>query len=100
MTILTPEECKSKDEIRYQIDLIDKEILELFALRFSYVKEIVKYKHDSKSIVAQDRKTEVIKDRANYADKLGLDSRTFEQIYTLLIDSNIQKEMDLLRSKS
>lgn len=96
MTSLKPDECKSKEEVRNQIDLIDLEILRLFALRFQYVKEIVKFKNDIQSVVAQDRKDSVIASRAKIAEELGLDKKTFEQIYTILIDSNIQKEIDIL----
>lgn len=97
MTSLKPDECKSKEEVRNQIDLIDLEILRLFALRFQYVKEIVKFKNDIQSVVAQDRKDSVIASRAKIAGELGLDKKTFEQIFTILIDSNIQKEIDMLK---
>ena len=43
-TTKLPKDCNSKDEIRQQIDAIDKEIIDLFAKRFEYVSEIVKFK--------------------------------------------------------
>lgn len=95
-----PSECISKDEIRHQIDIIDKEIIALFALRFQYVSEIVKYKNDAESVVAQDRKDHVIKVRGEWAENHGLDKDTFEQIYRFLVDHNIGKELEILeRSK-
>lgn len=99
MTFLSPTECKSKEEIRSQIDYIDKEILNLFAKRFEYVKEIVKFKHDKGSVVAQDRKDSVIRSRAELAASYGLDKETFAQIFTLLIDSNIKKELEILQTQ-
>jgi len=98
--IKKPSECISKDEIRHQIDIIDKEIISLFALRFQYVSEIVKYKNDAESVVAQDRKDHVIKVRGQWAENHGLDKDTFEQIYRFLVDHNIGKELEILeRSK-
>jgi len=91
-----PDKCISKEEIREQIDFIDREIIELFSKRFDYVREIVKFKTDGKSIVAQDRKDEVIQLRGEWAEKTGLDKSTFEEIFRLLIDSNIEKEMKIL----
>jgi len=91
-----PSECISKDEIRQQIDIIDKEIIALFALRFQYVSEIVKYKNDAESVVAQDRKDHVIKMRGQWAENHGLDKDTFEQIYRFLVDHNIEKELEIL----
>lgn len=91
-----PEECTKKEEVRDEIDRIDRTILELFALRFEYVKRIVDFKQDHQSVVAQDRKDHVIEKRSEWARELGLDDKTFAEMYRLLIDSNIEKEMELL----
>jgi len=96
---LLPAECKNKEEIRNQIDVIDKEILSLFALRFNYVSEIVKYKNDVESVVAQDRKKEVIDLRGKWAEELGLDKATFERIFECLINDNINKELEILEKR-
>jgi isochorismate pyruvate lyase len=98
--IKKPSECTSKDEIRHQIDAIDKEIIALFALRFQYVNEIVKYKNDVESVIAQDRKDHVIKARGEWAEEHGLDKETFEQIYRFLVDHNIGKELEILENKN
>lgn len=96
---LLPAECKNKEEIRNQIDTIDKEIITLFALRFQYVSEIVKFKNDVESVVAQDRKNEVINQRGNWAEELGLDKATFQRIYECLITHNINKELEILEKR-
>ena len=95
----SPSECKSKEEIRAQIDSIDKEIISLFGLRFQYVSEIVKYKTDIESVVAQDRKDHVIKQRGEWAETHGLDKDTFEQMYRFLVDHNIGKEIEILEKR-
>lgn len=94
-----PHECGTKEEVRDEIDRIDRHIIDLFALRFNYVKAIVQFKQDKESVVAIDRKEQVIRQRALWAKELGLDEATFESIYRILIDSNIEKEMDLLTKK-
>lgn len=95
----SPLECTCKEEIRQQIDQIDKEIISLFALRFQYVSEIVKYKNDVESIVAQDRKNHVIKQRGEWAENHGLDKDIFEQIYRFLVDHNIGKELEIMEKR-
>ena len=95
----SPEECSSKHEIRLQIDKIDKEIIKLFGLRFRYVSEIVKFKNNVESVVAQDRKDHVIKARGEWAEEHGLDKETFEQIYRFLVDHNIGKELEILENR-
>jgi isochorismate pyruvate lyase len=95
-----PTECISKEEIRAQIDQIDQEILQLFSLRFQYVREIVKFKNDEVSVVSQDRKDLVIKMRGEWAEELGLDKKTFEKIFQDLIDHNISKELEILQQRN
>lgn len=95
----SPADCNCKEEIRAQIDLIDKEIIALFAKRFQYVNEIVKFKTDVESVVAQHRKNQVIKERGEWAENYGLDKDTFEQIYRFLVDHNIGKELEILKKQ-
>jgi isochorismate pyruvate lyase len=97
--LIPASECTNIDAVREQIDLIDAEIISLFALRNKYVHEIVRYKSDEESIIAINRKNEVIKQRGEWALQNGLNKQTFEDIYRILIDSNIQVEMELLNKK-
>ena len=43
-TLIDPKACESILQIRDAIDEIDQEIIQLFALRDDYVREIVKFK--------------------------------------------------------
>jgi chorismate mutase len=92
------EDCKSKDEIRKQIDRIDHELVELFAVRTEYVKEIVKYKDKNPdAIIVMERKMHVINERGDWAEKFGLNKEAYEQIFRILVEHNISIEMDLMK---
>jgi isochorismate pyruvate lyase len=95
-----PETCVSIEEIRDAIDSIDNEIIQLFAERYKYVKEIVKFKHDEEGIIAEERRDAVIEQRALWAKEYGLDHQVFEAIYKTLINSNIKKELEILKSRN
>jgi len=95
----SPKACVTKEDVRDEIDRIDKAIVELFAMRFDYVKAIVKFKKDRNQVVAQERKDHVIQERAKWASEKGLDEQTFADMFRLLIDSNINKEMTLLEKQ-
>lgn len=95
----TPTECTGKEDIRDQIDRIDQEIIQLFALRADYVHEIVKYKSDEESVIAIDRKELVIKQRSEWAEQAGLNKDTFREIYSRLLQQNISEELQLLHEK-
>lgn len=94
-----PADCLTIDEVREEIDRIDEKIIELFAERDGFVKEIVKFKSDEEGIVAQERKDFVIRKRGEWAKKYGLNPELFSHLYTLLIDDNIKKELEILKSK-
>lgn len=100
MEFKTPENCRSLEEIRNEIDKIDEHIISLFSERHKYVEEIVRFKHDKDAIIAQERKDQVILQRKKWAEQKGLNAGTFEKIYTLLVNSNIEHEMELLRMKN
>lgn len=100
MDLKDPKECESIEEIRKEIDKIDKQIISLFSKRQQYVKEIVKYKKDETGIIAQVRKDHVILQRRDWAAEEGLNPDTFEKIYTLLIESNIKLELNILKSEN
>ncbi len=99
MDLKKPEECLSIEDIRNEIDKIDKSIISLFAERQKYVEDIVRFKFDADSIRAEARKDEVIKQRKKWAEERGLDAETFEKIYDLLIESNIKQELKIFKTK-
>lgn len=98
--LIKSEDCKSKEEVRHQIDLIDMELIQLFAKRFEYVETIVQFKEkNEKAIIDAARKEDVIQQRSKWAAELGLDKKTFAQIFRLLIEHNISKELKILEKE-
>ena len=99
MILKEAKDCQSLEEVRNEIDKIDEHIISLFSERHKYVEAIVRFKNDKDAIIAQERKEQVIMDRKNWAANKGLNADTFEKIYTLLVESNIEHEMELLKTK-
>jgi isochorismate pyruvate lyase len=94
-----PENCKSIEEIREAIDGIDHQIMKLFGQRYEFVKQIVKFKTDEASVIAENRQDEVIAQRRAWAIELGMNPDLFEKIYKALIHFNVQKELEILRNQ-
>jgi len=92
-----PENCISIEEIREEIDGIDYQIVKHFSERYAFVKEIVKFKTDKVSVIAENRQKHVIENRRKWAVELGLDPDLFEDIFRTLIRYNIQKELEILK---
>ena len=99
--LIKPQACDNIQEIRDAIDMIDQEILQLFAQRLEYVKEIVKFKSgDEEGIIARERKEQVLKQRKKWAEDRGLDAEMMEEVFRLLIDRNIQIQFDIKNSNN
>jgi len=93
-------ECRSKEEIRHEIDKIDAELVRLFAKRSEYVREITKYKNNNAiEIVAEERKQQVIKQRSEWAEQLGLDKKVYAHLFKTLIEHNTSIEFELLKKE-
>lgn len=91
-----PTECTNITEVRNQIDAIDKAVIKLLSERFEYVKEVVKYKDSTPdSIIANDRRTAVLKCRRLWAEENGLSADVIEQMYSNLIQYFIEEEMKI-----
>jgi len=91
------ENCKNIEEIRDAIDGIDYQIMKLFSERYEFVKEIVKFKTDEASVIAENRQKEVIEKRREWAVELGLNPDLFEDIFWTLMRYNVQKELEILK---
>ncbi len=95
---MNPEDCKNIEEIRQAIDEIDYQILKLFSQRCEFVKEIVKFKTDAVSVIAENRQKEVIAKRREWATELAMNPDLFENIYWMLMHHNIQEELKMLEN--
>jgi isochorismate pyruvate lyase len=90
-----PEACKNIQDLRNAIDEIDREIIQLYAQRDAYVREIVKFKSSDMGIIALERQAKVLQQRKAWAAEMGLDPELFEKLFGLLIEKNIQIQFDI-----
>jgi isochorismate pyruvate lyase len=93
-----PQNCKNIEEIRDAIDGIDFQIMKLFSERYEFVKEIVKFKTDEASVIAETRQKQVIEKRREWAVELGLNPDLFEDIFWTLMRYNVRKELEILKN--
>lgn len=92
-------DCLNIQEIRDCIDEMDYQIMSSFGKRMEYVKEIVKFKADRDGIVAYGRQLELLQKRRDWAAEFGLNPELFEEIYKMLINSNVEKELELFSDR-
>ena len=94
-----PHECKNIEEVRREIDSIDKEIIGLIGKRRDFIKAIVKYKSNADDVYATDRYNAVIEERRKMAILHKLSPDVIERIYRLMMDYFIEEQLDLLSNK-
>jgi isochorismate pyruvate lyase len=91
---LKPNECSSLEEIRQNIDLIDREIVSLLIKRGRYVMQAAKFKNNITKIEDQVRINNIITKVTAYSKEMNFDSSVIEQIYRFLIKVYIQLEKE------
>jgi isochorismate pyruvate lyase len=94
-----PHECQSIEEVRQQIDEIDQMIIELIGKRFSFIREIVKFKSTSDEVYAKNRFHEVISKRREIAVLHHLNPDVIENMYRILMEYFIKEQLELLKKK-
>jgi len=90
----------SLDDLREQIDAIDREIIEAIAGRFNLVEQIGQVKKDNNVTTLQmNRWDALLKDRKSKAEKLGLDMSFVGDIYNLIHKESIRVQSEIMNKK-
>lgn len=86
-------ECKSIDEVRENIDSIDREIVKLLSERSRYVKQAARFKKTTEDVKAPKRVEEVIAKVRTLASEQRIDPDIVEKVYRTMIACFIDCEM-------
>ncbi len=89
-----PDECTSLQEIRAEIDNIDRQVIANFAKRFGYVKAASKFKTDATSVKAKERFAAMLEQRRIWAQEDGLNPDVIENLYQDLVTYFIAEELN------
>ena len=89
-----PDECINIQEIRTEIDEIDRQVIASFAKRFAYVKAASKFKTDADSVKAEERFAAMLEQRRTWAQEDGLNPDVIEKLYQDLVNYFIAEELN------
>lgn len=87
---------RTLQDVRNDIDKLDFEMLELLKKRQDLVLSAAQFKNcreGETGVIVPSRIKNMLEDRANKAEKLGLDSQFVEDMCKLVIDHMIELEM-------
>jgi isochorismate pyruvate lyase len=85
--------CESLDEVRAQIDRLDRAIVELLADRGQYVRQAARFKKTSADVTAPKRVEQVIARVRALADEFGGDADVVERVYRAMIAAFTDAEL-------
>ena len=85
-------ECNNIDEVRMEIDRIDKEMINLLGERSKYVKQASKYKKTEESVKAPERLKRMMIQRKKLGFEQGLNMIFIEKFFKGITSYFIEKE--------
>jgi isochorismate pyruvate lyase len=90
---MRPDECEGMEDIRREIDLLDRAVINLLGARFKYVLAASKFKTSETSVRAPERFNAMLAKRREWAEIEGLSPEAIEKLYTDLVNHFIEEEM-------
>jgi isochorismate pyruvate lyase len=94
--VTDPADCKSKEDVRTELDRIDRALLELVAERHRYVTRMAEIKTDPHEAFDPQRIETIISKQRKRAEELDLDEDQAELIWSSLINWNINYEKGII----
>jgi isochorismate pyruvate lyase len=90
---IEPENCSDMEDIRVEIDSMDRDVIAILGKRFEYVKAAAKFKTSETSVHAPERFKSMLEQRRVWASAEGLNPDVIEKMYRDLVNHFIQEEM-------
>lgn len=86
-------DCSSIEEVRTNIDRIDRQIVTLLAERGGYVQQAARFKKTTDEVKAPQRVEQVIAKVTALSQELGANTSVTEQVYRAMISGFINEEL-------
>lgn len=85
--------CENMEEIRKEIDDLDRQVIGLIGQRYKYVQAAAKFKKDESSVKAPERFKSMLEKRREWAVIEGLSPNAIEKMYRDLVNYFITEEL-------
>jgi isochorismate pyruvate lyase len=97
---MTPVECRTREDVRREIDRIDRELIDLFVERFGYIRRMAEIKQDPDEARIDARVNDILAKVTVLADERGLDVALVRDLWTRLMDWNIEWERQAIAARA
>ncbi len=96
----SPGECTTIEEVRSEIDRIDRTLIEIIAQRRDYVHAVMQFKRNETDVHAHDRQRQVASTRRSWAEEEGLSPDMIEGLFRAMVDHFIAEELAILAGRN
>ncbi|MBB5751280.1 chorismate mutase [Prosthecomicrobium pneumaticum] len=97
--MLAPADCRTKDDVRAEIDRIDRQIVPLLAERFGYIKRMAELKQSPEEARVPARVEAVLDHVAELAEEAGFAPDLARLLWARMIEWNEAYEADIIRAR-
>ncbi len=97
---IEPHACSNMDDIRGEIDCMDRDIITLLGKRFEYVRAASKFKTSATSVRAPERFKVMLEQRRTWASLQGLHPDVIEKMYRDLVAYFINEELNQWKAET
>jgi len=92
-TVKPPEDCETMAEVRLGVDMLDRELMRLIAVRFGYMRAAARIKPERGHVRDEARKAQVIDNVREDARREGIPEAALGDIWDALVEASIAYEM-------
>ena len=96
---MTPAECRTREDVRREIDRIDRILVDLLVERFGYIQRMAEIKQDPEEARIDARVSDVLDKVTALAKQRGLDVDLARDLWTTLMDWNIEWERQAIAAR-
>ncbi|CAG0936397.1 isochorismate pyruvate lyase [Thermoflexales bacterium] len=96
---LAPEACTNLEDVRSEIDYLDRAVIAILGKRFKYVLAAARFKTSETSVRAPERQIAMLARRREWAEAEGISPDAIEKMYTDLVQHFIEEEMKRWKSQ-
>jgi isochorismate pyruvate lyase len=97
---MTPAECRTREDIRREIDRLDRALVDLLVERFGYIRRMAEIKDDPGEARIDSRVNDVLAKVTALAEERGLDVGLATELWTKLMDWNIEWERQAIAARA
>ena len=92
--MISPEDCKTITDVRAGVDAVDRQLVDLLAIRFRFMTAAARIKQDRGTVRDEARKAQVIANAKAAAEAAGVPPQLVGDLWERLVEGSIAYEFD------